>query len=70
MLGYQEIDEVKLIAHYSCIINGLFYMHNNCLAHCDLKPQNILVQGPTAKIADFGSLAYVSELNIDSLDNG
>lgn len=32
-------------------------MHKLHLAHCDLKPQNILLRNDIAKIADFGSLA-------------
>jgi len=57
MSGKTEIDEIKLKNHFNCIIKGIKYIHNLCLAHCDLKPQNILIQNDIAKIADFGSLA-------------
>lgn len=36
----------------------MFYLHNLNLAHCDIKPQNILVQNGRAKLTDFGSVAF------------
>jgi protein-serine/threonine kinase len=40
------------------IMNGLSYMHSRGVAHCDIKPENILLttQG-IAKISDFGTSA-------------
>lgn len=36
------------------ILKGLEYLHNKGIIHRDLKPQNILLQGDTPRIADFG----------------
>lgn len=44
-------------------------MHNNNLAHCDIKPQNILVKDGRAKITDFGSVAYCIDSNLDEINN-
>lgn len=36
------------------ILKGLEYLHNKGIIHRDLKPQNILLQGDTPRITDFG----------------
>ncbi|OHS94996.1 AGC family protein kinase [Tritrichomonas foetus] len=39
----------------SCqIIDALEYMHNRHIAHCDIKPNNLLINNGRVKIADFG----------------
>ncbi|KAI9128910.1 hypothetical protein K1719_000393 [Acacia pycnantha] len=57
---YQRVDIAKGIA------KGLLYLHEECstqIIHCDIKPQNVLLDDSyTAKISDFG-LAKL--LNID-----
>uniref|UniRef100_A0A0D9W6X0 Protein kinase domain-containing protein n=1 Tax=Leersia perrieri TaxID=77586 RepID=A0A0D9W6X0_9ORYZ len=45
------------------VARGLAYMHNNCqdcIIHCDIKPQNILLDASfVPKIADFGLSKFV-----------
>jgi serine/threonine protein kinase len=36
------------------ILNGLEFLHNRKIIHRDIKPQNILLQGDTPRLADFG----------------
>ncbi|MET0752347.1 MAG: protein kinase [Pyrinomonadaceae bacterium] len=36
------------------ILNGLEFLHNRQIIHRDIKPQNILLQGNTPRLADFG----------------
>lgn len=47
------------------ILEGLKYMHDRNIAHCDIKLSNIMLTGetekPDVKIIDFGVSQYVSE---------
>lgn len=52
-----EIDENLLKEFFISLISGLYQMHNLNLAHCDIKPQNIMLKQGQAKLADFGSVA-------------
>ena len=36
------------------ILSGLEHLHSKGLVHCDLKPSNVLLQGDTPRITDFG----------------
>jgi serine/threonine protein kinase len=36
------------------ILSGLEFLHNRKIIHRDIKPQNILLQGETPRLADFG----------------
>ena len=47
-----EIDEIEVIA--SGLFDGLEAAHRHGVIHRDLKPNNILLQGLTPKITDFG----------------
>ena len=55
--GFSEKVAAKLVRQ---ILQGLFYMHKQCIAHRDLKPENFLMQNEkhvsesALKIIDFG----------------
>ncbi|CAN6560638.1 unnamed protein product [Malus baccata var. baccata] len=55
--GRLEEAVIQLYTHQ--IVQGLEYLHVNKLVHCDIKSQNILVTGETAKIADLGCAKLV-----------
>eukprot|EP00801_Mesodinium_rubrum_P001494 Mrub_01494.p1 GENE.Mrub_01494~~Mrub_01494.p1 ORF type:complete len:713 (+),score=135.63 Mrub_01494:197-2140(+) len=63
------VNECKLKSLYSDIINGIFYLHNKNLAHCDIKPQNILVKDGKAKVTDFGSVAFCLDSSAAEVHN-
>ena len=57
---FMPIDRVLNLAIQLC--GGLGYAHRANLAHCDVKPQNILVtRDDRVKIADFGIARAISE---------
>ncbi|AYV86201.1 MAG: putative meiosis specific serine/threonine protein kinase MEK1 [Solumvirus sp.] len=58
-----SIDQKKLIMYN--LLQGILFLHQNCIAHLDLKCENIVITGisaPTPKIIDFGA-ASMTESN-------
>lgn len=49
------ISKESILNYMIQIINGLEYLHNKGIYHCDIKPENILIYKDTVKIVDFGS---------------
>ncbi|XP_029460871.1 striated muscle preferentially expressed protein kinase [Rhinatrema bivittatum] len=57
---YSEDDVVNYILQ---ILQGLEYLHEHCILHLDIKPDNIIISFMNAvKIIDFGSAQNVSPL--------
>ncbi|AEF93197.1 serine/threonine protein kinase with TPR repeats [Desulfotomaculum nigrificans CO-1-SRB] len=52
------------------ILNGVEYIHSKHICHGDIKPQNILTDGKTAKITDFGTSKLIEDLFIKTIDGG
>jgi serine/threonine protein kinase len=46
-----------------CLLIGLRALHTRQLAHCDLKPANIIMCGDDATIIDLGSVRFVMRAN-------
>ncbi|KAL2552048.1 mitogen-activated protein kinase kinase kinase 21 [Forsythia ovata] len=50
-----RLPEFEVRRHTKCLLKGLNYIHKFGYVHCDIKPQNILLdKNGGAKIADFG----------------
>ena len=55
-LGVEMLPEKDVRRFSKQIVNAVAYLHGKNIIHCDLKPQNILIDGFwNAKVADFGS---------------
>jgi len=55
---------------FAQILEGIHFLHMNCMAHMDIKPENILIRGSdTLKVADLGS-AFHWEKDKGSWRNG
>ncbi|KAJ0261643.1 Mitogen-activated protein kinase kinase kinase 15 [Hirschfeldia incana] len=49
-----KLPEPEIRSYTRQILKGLMYLHERGIVHCDLKSENVMVGGETAKIADFG----------------
>lgn len=59
-----------LLALYAQVLDGVCHLHALEVAHGDIKPHNVLVQGDRVKLTDFGSSLTTQDLYARSRDNG
>jgi hypothetical protein len=52
--GLTGIPVEELVSYFLQAAEALDYLHSNHVAHRDIKPQNLLMLGGHAKVADFG----------------
>ena len=50
-----HLSERRAALIFRQILSTVNYLHNNCIVHRDLKSENIVLDGDTIKIVDFGS---------------
>lgn len=56
--GGEGLTYIEADCFFKQILTGVIYMHSKGIAHCDLKPENVLVtKNGTCKIIDFGTAA-------------
>lgn len=62
---------LREIIRYSLdFLQAVYYIHNNNLVHCDIKPNNILINDENrAVLTDFGSALYLDENGNAKLKN-
>jgi len=53
----KNLETARVRLYQYQLLRGLAYMHGSGIMHCDIKPQNIFIQGKThtLKIGDFGT---------------
>ncbi|KAF8116901.1 hypothetical protein N665_0014s0161 [Sinapis alba] len=49
-----KLPEQEIRSYTRQILKGLMYLHERGIVHCDLKSENVMIGGETAKIADLG----------------
>lgn len=67
--GYVESYR-RVLSLYEQVLQGVAYLHETGLAHCDIKPQNILISGEVVKLTDFGSSVLPEDLYCRTRENG
>ncbi|KAI9765337.1 MAG: hypothetical protein M1840_007417 [Geoglossum simile] len=63
------ISDDDLERGFGCLSAALQYLHQQCIRHKDIKPGNILVDGPSLVITDFGISRDFSELSSSLTDD-
>eukprot|EP00040_Diaphanoeca_grandis_P044665 m.13183 g.13183 ORF g.13183 m.13183 type:complete len:348 (-) comp9620_c0_seq1:56-1099(-) len=63
------LHEIYVRKYMVQLAKGLDYLHQNDIVHCDVKPENVLIDKGEIKICDFG-LACVSGLEITGRAQG
>ena len=59
-----------LLGLYDQVLDGVSHLHSLEVAHGDIKPQNVLVQGDLVKLTDFGSSLTTQDFYARSRENG
>ncbi|XP_055341477.1 testis-specific serine/threonine-protein kinase 1-like [Paramacrobiotus metropolitanus] len=57
----ERLSESEACDKFVQILMGIQYLHQQDIAHRDLKCENILIDGATLKIADFGFARFVAD---------
>ena len=56
MLDYKNLTVREIIKYSLDFLSAIYYMHDNNIIHCDIKPNNILINDKNqAILSDFGS---------------
>ncbi|XP_023633407.1 mitogen-activated protein kinase kinase kinase 18 [Capsella rubella] len=56
-----KLPEPVIRSYTRQILKGLVYLHGQGIVHCDVKSQNVMIGGETAKIVDLGCAKTVGE---------
>jgi serine/threonine protein kinase len=58
----------KMFDIFDKVLNGVEFMHAQCVAHGDIKPDNILINDSTVKITDFGTSRLIEDIFVKTID--
>ncbi|SKB73119.1 Tetratricopeptide repeat-containing protein [Acetoanaerobium noterae] len=55
---------------YFKVLNAIKYLHTLKISHGDIKPQNIMIDGDSVKVTDFGTSKFIENIFINTVDGG
>ena len=70
MLDYKNLTVREIIKYSLDFLSAIYYMHDNNIIHCDIKPNNILINDKNqAILSDFGSAIRLDINGLGKLKN-
>ena len=70
LIENQNLTLRQIIKYSLDFLSAIYYVHENNIVHCDIKPNNILISNEgSAILTDFGSALYLNNLGNARLKN-
>ena len=59
ILSKGALDDARATKVAGFLAAALDYLHRRCVAHCDIKLENVFIRDRTVKLGDLGGIAHI-----------